>query len=265
MKWLLTRDVDDEALPGLQSTRLWLDLGGRIFRTTLGLHLQCNASARSRAESGWLRIENGSVQLSRESASVSVKGYGHVEIDNLIVENDASVSTSVSTSVQTSPVLSFHACAFTRLTRVTVRQQSAVANKCVLVECAGTEQALERRGGVSVYHCTFSTAGSTSHEIIGLSLTRLRCVRICRLKLECLGGTSATGVKVAQCSNCIVDNVEMQHSQPPGPLRCLRFEGECEQCALFDYLVYPRPCLGEEHEGTSCSPRSLVYIHSVKA
>ena len=50
MKWLLTRDVDDEALPGLQSTRLWLDLGGRIFRTTLGLHLQCNASARSRAE-----------------------------------------------------------------------------------------------------------------------------------------------------------------------------------------------------------------------
>ena len=50
-KWLLTRDADDDdALPGLGSAQLWLDLGGCTFRTTQGLYFQRGASVLSRAE-----------------------------------------------------------------------------------------------------------------------------------------------------------------------------------------------------------------------
>uniref|UniRef100_A0A6C0BZK6 Uncharacterized protein n=1 Tax=viral metagenome TaxID=1070528 RepID=A0A6C0BZK6_9ZZZZ len=258
-KWLLTRDVDDNhSLPCQASVRTWIDLGGFTIRSNQGLHFHCDMAPPQHRETRWLRIENGCVQLDHESAAVSIRSYAHVELHNVVVKNIADVVTSM----YTPPVLSFDACAFAQLTSVSVRRASAVRtrNYC-LVEVSGGCQGLVRKGGVSIYDCTFSAAQQASLEIVGLGLARLRCVRICRLTLEHLHGTRVTGIKLSACSNCIVDLVALLHSRALCVLQGLRFESQCLHCALFENQVDLSSCSGES-SACVCSPRSQVYDSS---
>lgn len=246
-KWRLSRDVSDkDELPGAVETRLCLDLNGYTIQTERGLRLHYSTSDSGR---GWLQIENGTVLLGKANASLEISGYHRIELKNMTIKKvgDCNQSHLIST-----PCVSLRNCTFSQLNQVSIEKTvGGPTTTCVIVECVN--ESSSRKGGLSIHDSVVSARGQHWGEVVGISMKKLRCVRICNLRLFNLHGDHVTGIQVKECNNLISSNVSVESSSSSQGACCFCFKGSCEQCAVLN-------CETCDDEAILTSPRSSVFV-----